>query len=116
VTGTAWKLGWYDDTKGVWSKVIQDSTITATFGIDGVLRGSGGCNPYSTDYQFGDAPRIWIRRPIVPETLCQTPTGVMKQEGQYFTDIEWAETYKVENNQLLLFDKTGKKILQFDPA
>jgi heat shock protein HslJ len=115
ITGTTWKLGWFDDTKGVWSKVAEGSTITATFLNEGLVTGSGGCNGYSTDYQLGQPPRIWFRRPVVPERLCQTPTGVMSQESAYFTDLSWAETYSVTNGQLLIFDKTGRKILQFDP-
>ena len=116
LTSTTWKLGWFDDTKGVWSKVAEGSTITATFLNEGKVTGSGGCNGYSADYQLGSTPRIWFRRPDVPDRLCQTPNGVMSQESAYFTDLEWAETYSITNGQLLIFDKTNKKILQFDPS
>lgn len=116
ITGITWKLGWFDDTRGMWSKVAEGSTITATFLNEGQVTGSGGCNGYSTDYQLGQPPRIWFRRPVVPEHLCQTPSGVMSQESAYFTDLEWAETYSVTGGQLLIFDKTGRKILQFDPS
>jgi heat shock protein HslJ len=116
IAGITWKLGWFDDTKGVWSKVAEGSTITATFLNEGKVTGSGGCNGYSADFHLGDAPRIWIRRPVVPERLCQTPNGVMSQESAYFTDLEWAETYSITNGQLLIFDRTNKKILQFDPS
>ncbi len=116
LTSTTWKLGWYDDTNGMWTKVVEGSTITATFLNEGKVTGSGGCNGYSSDFQLGSTPRIWFRRPAVPENLCQTPTGVMKQESAYFTDLEWAETYSITNGQLLIFDKANKKILQFDPS
>jgi heat shock protein HslJ len=116
LTSTTWKLGWFDDTKGVWSKVAEGSTITATFLNEGKITGSGGCNGYSADYQLGSTPRIWFRRPVVTARECQTPTGVMSQESAYFTDLEWAETYSITNNQLLIFDKTNRKILQFDPS
>lgn len=117
LTSTTWKLGWFDDTKGVWSKVAEGSTITATFLNEGKVTGSGGCNGYSSDYQLGSTPRIWFRRPEVPQNHeCQAPNGVMSQESAYFTDLEWAETYSITNGQLLIFDKTNKKILQFDPS
>jgi heat shock protein HslJ len=116
LTSTSWKLGWFDDTKGVWSKVAEGSTITATFFGEGRVTGTGGCNGYSTDFQLGSEPRIWFRRPVVPDHLCQTPNGVMSQESAYFTDLEWAETYSITNGQLLIFDKTNRKILQFDPS
>lgn len=116
LAGTTWTLGWFDDTKGMWSKVAEGSTITATFLNEGKVTGSGGCNGYSADFHLGDAPRIWIRRPVVPDRKCQTPNGVMSQESAYFTDLEWAETYSVTNNQLLIFNREGRKILQFDPS
>jgi heat shock protein HslJ len=116
LTSTTWKLAWFDDTKGVWSKVAEGSTITATFLNEGRVTGSGGCNGYSEEYQLGNESRIWFRRPEVPQKhLCQTPTGVMSQESAYFTDLEWAETYSITNGQLLIFDRTNRKILQFDP-
>ncbi len=116
LTSTTWNLAWFDDTKGVWSSVAEGSTVTATFLNEGVVTGSGGCNGYTVDYQLGNESRIWIRRPAVPEHLCQTPNGVMSQESAYFTDLEWAETYAITDNQLLIFDKGNKKILQFDPS
>jgi heat shock protein HslJ len=115
LTSTTWKLGWFDDTKGVWSKVAEGSNITATFFPEGQVTGTGGCNGYSTRYQLSNPSRIGFLRPAVPEHLCQTPNGVMSQESAYFTDLEWAETYSVTNGQLLIFDKANKKILQFDP-
>ena len=116
LTSVTWKLAWFDDTNGVWSKVAEGSTITATFLNEGKVTGSGGCNGYSADYQLGSTPRIWFRRPEVPDHLCQTPTGVMSQESAYFTDLEWAETYSITNGQLLIFNKANTKILQFDPS
>jgi heat shock protein HslJ len=116
LTSTTWKLGWFDDTKGMWSKVAEGSTITATFFAEGKVTGSGGCNGYTADYQLGSAPRIWFKRPVVPDHLCQTPNGVMSQESAYFTDLEWAETYEIKNGQLVIYNKEKMKILQFDPS
>jgi heat shock protein HslJ len=116
LTSTTWKLAWFDDTKGVWSKVADGSTVTATFFNEGKVTGSGGCNGYAADYQLGDSSRIWFRRPVVPTKVCQTPYGVMTQESAFFTDLEWAETYSIMDGQLLIFDKMNNKILQFDPS
>ncbi|MCK9579624.1 MAG: META domain-containing protein [Methanoregula sp.] len=114
--GTNWQLEWFDDTKGMWSKVAEGSTVTATFSADGKLTGFSGCSDYTTEYQLTESQKIWITRPAVKEKVCQTPIGVMSQESVYYTDLEWAETYSMKDGQLLLFDKTGKKILQFDKA
>jgi heat shock protein HslJ len=116
LAGTTWTLGWFDNTNGVWSKVAEGSSITATFLNEGRVTGSGGCNGYSANFHLGDSPRIYIERPKVTERKCQTPTGVMSQESYFFTDLEWAESYSITNGQLLIFDKANKKILQFDPS
>jgi heat shock protein HslJ len=116
LTSTTWKLGWFDDTNGAWSKVAEGSTITATFLNEGRITGSGGCNGYSADFQLGNESRIFIRRPVVPDHLCQTPTGVMSQESVYFTELQGAETDSITNGQLLIFNKENTKILQFDPS
>jgi heat shock protein HslJ len=100
----------------MWTKVIEGSTITVKFSPDGKIRGFSGCSDYITDYQITQTPKIWFRRPTVSQTTCQTPTGVMSQESAYFTDLEWSETYAITEGQLHFFDKSGKKILQFDPG
>ena len=116
LTSTTWNLSWYDDTRGMWTKVIEGSAITATFFTEGKVTGSGGCNGYSTDYQLGNESRIWFRRPTVSDRLCQTPTGVMSQESYYFSELQNAETYSITNNQLLIFDKANRTILQFESS
>ncbi len=116
LTSATWTLAWYDDTRGMWTRVIEGSTITATFFNEGRVTGSGGCNGYSTDYQLGNESRIWFRRPVVPDNLCQSPTGVMLQESEFFTDLERAETYAIMNGKLLVYDVANKTILQFDSS
>jgi hypothetical protein len=39
----------------------------------------------------------------------------MNQQSAYYTDLMWSEKFVIENGQLRMFDRTGKKILQFDP-
>jgi heat shock protein HslJ len=116
LTSTTWELGWFEDASGVWTKVAEGSSITATFLNEGRVTGSGGCNGYSAEYQLGNESRIFFKRPEVPDHLCQTPMGVMSQESYYFTDLLNAETYSITKGQLLFLDGAGKKILQFDPS
>jgi heat shock protein HslJ len=116
LTSTTWQLGWFDDNNGRWSSVAEGSKIFVTFISENRTTGSGGCNGYSSDYEIGNESRILIKRPVVTDRLCQTPTGVMSQESIYFTDLGRAETYSITNGQLLFFDKANKKILQFDPS
>jgi len=116
IHNTTWKLGWYDDTNGIWSSVISGSSITALFGIDEKVRGSGGCNEYSSEFHIGNDQMLWIRRPGNATSQCSTPTGVMHQESEYFTDLSRSQAYSISQGQLLIFDREGRKILQFDPT
>jgi len=116
ILDTTWKLGWYDDTKGIWSSVISGSTITATFGDNEKVTGSGGCNKYSTDFHLGNTPMLWIRRPVESNGQCSAPTGVMHQESAFFTDLSRSQNYSISNGQLLIFDSANRRILQFDPS
>jgi heat shock protein HslJ len=115
LTSQGWNLGWYDDTKGVWSSVIEGSNVSIWFGLNGNVSGSAGCTKYySASYTTGAPNTIQIQRPAESTITCQTPTGVIAQDSQYFTDLSWSTTYAIAGDQLQLFDKTGKKILQFD--
>jgi heat shock protein HslJ len=115
LTSQGWNLGWYDDTKGVWSSVIEGSNVSIWFGLNGNVSGSAGCTKYySASYSTGNPNTIQIQRPTESTITCQTPTGVISQDSEYFTDLGWSTTYAVVGDQLQLFDKTGKKILQFD--
>lgn len=117
LTSTTWTLAWFSGENSLWSKVAEGSTITATFLNEGIVTGSGGCNGYSSRFQLGNESRIWFDRPQVPlNNLCQTPLGVMSQESYFFTDLQNAETYAIVNNQLVVYDRNSKKILQFDPS
>ena len=115
LTSQGWNLGWYDDTKGVWSSVIKGDNVSIWFGMDGNISGSAGCTKYySAAYQTRDVNTIQINRPKESTTTCQAPTGVISQDSMYFTDLGWAASYVISGDQLQLFDSTGKKILQFD--
>ncbi len=113
LTDTVWDLAWFDDTTGVWSKVADGSTVSATFFPDGIVNGTGGCNRYSTRYELGEAHHIYIVRPVVPDHLCQSPVGVMTQESEFFTDLARADSYVFNETGFQIFDNTGRKILEF---
>jgi heat shock protein HslJ len=116
LTSTTWNLSWFDDNNGGWSRVAEGSSVFATFISATRVTGSGGCNGFSSDYQVSGGSGIRMTRPEVTDRLCQTPVGVMSQESVFFTDLEHADTYAVTDGQLVIFDKAGRKILQFDPS
>jgi heat shock protein HslJ len=121
IAGTTWSLGWFDNTNGIWTKVSEGSNVTAIFStggnsVDGTVTGSSGCSFYNTTYHLGKDREIFIKRPAVPTRVCQSPFGVMTQESDFNTDLEFARNYSITNGQLLIFDGDGQKILQFDQS
>ena len=68
--------------------VVEEGTlVTATFGEDGVLSGSGGCNQYSGAYRLdGDQ----LAAGPFASTMMACEVG-MDQEGRYLTALEKAQ-------------------------
>ncbi len=50
ITGTDWRLTGYGDGKGGFAPALPSPAVTAVFGPDGKLSGSGGCNEYRSKY------------------------------------------------------------------
>jgi heat shock protein HslJ len=89
LNGTTWWLVSSDAFQ-----VIPGSEVTAFFeinpdGLTGLINGSGGCNTYNAEivgvFQVG---------PInATQSLCDTPAGVMEQEGAYFAALAVAQSF-----------------------
>jgi uncharacterized lipoprotein YbaY len=75
--------------------------------------GSGGCNRYNTSYERSGTN---LNFGIVTSTAmeCEEPEGILAQESEYFTALEQVVAYRVENQQLKLFDNSGSLLLVYD--
>ena len=71
------------------SSPLPGTTLTATFGDDGTLSGSSGCNRYTTTYTT-DQGAIEIAPPAGTKKLCPEPEGVMEQEAAYLAALPTA--------------------------
>lgn len=86
--------------------MIVGSTVTATFGADGSVTGSAGCNSYSAPYTLaGDALKIGPT--VVTRKLCDTPAGVMEQEAAFLTALEHSTTVDTASGGVTLHDAGG---------
>ena len=86
--------------------MIVGSTVTATFGADGSVSGSAGCNSYSAPYTLaGDTLKIGPA--VVTRKLCETPAGVMQQEAAFVQALENSTTVEAAPHGITLRDSAG---------
>lgn len=112
LTAATWEAFLINDGKGALVNVIN-VPVTARFGIDGTVTGSGGCNDYTASYMV-DAGAIKFGPIAVTQKACSEPAGIMEQESQYFAALTLAVAYQVQNDTLLeLEDGTGESAVQF---
>lgn len=84
--------------------------ITAVFGADGQVTGSGGCNNYSAAYMTSGS-NLTIDSPMSSMMSCNE--GVDQQESQYFYLLEGSGAYEIKGNTLTLKDSSGQKTIEY---
>jgi heat shock protein HslJ/LysM repeat protein len=113
--GSAWAVRGYNNGKGGVVSVIIGTEMNATFGADGQIAGSSGCNNYSAGYKT-DGNNIAIGPAIVTQMFCEQPEGVMDQEQQYLAALETAAVYTIEGGRLQLRTAEGSLAIDFVAA
>ncbi|MBP6468804.1 MAG: transporter substrate-binding domain-containing protein [Chloroflexi bacterium] len=114
LAGTSWKLSFYYDGVGALVSVINGTEITALFGNDGQLTGTGGCNTYNGRFT-GANGQVTITGLSSTNIACGDPPGIMEQEGRYFQLVPQAATYQINPNELIIKDMSGQVILRYEP-
>jgi heat shock protein HslJ len=111
LAGTTWQATSYNNGKGGAQSIATGTEITAIFGADGTLSGSGGCNNYSTAYQvITNTIKI---SPAIATTRMMCPEPVMQQETAYLTALPTAAVYRIESNKLELRDAKGALVASY---
>lgn len=100
LAATSWNVISYNNGKQAVVSVINGTTVTANFGKDGNVSGSGGCNDYSATYTTGDRNSIKIGPTMSTQKACAEPQGVMEQEAAYLAALGTAATYKIDGNRM----------------
>ncbi|WP_321504440.1 META domain-containing protein [uncultured Methanoregula sp.] len=113
MTRTSWQLQTYADASGGMDPVISPN-ITARFGKDGRLIGFAGCNDYIATYSTTNYA-IQISPPATSLRQCPEP-GVTALETLYLKDLGAATEFRVTDEALKLYNKTGQPLLVFVPA
>lgn len=108
--GTAWQASMVNNGKGAVASLVTGTTITATFGTDGTLTGSAGCNRYTSTYKTsGDT--ITIAPAAATRKMCKR--SVMEQEQSFLAALGQATTYRLGETTLELRNASGAMQVSF---
>ena len=108
--GTSWLVTEYDSGARLTS-IIPGSDVTATFGTNGQVIGSAGCNSYFAGYTTSASDMsIKIAQVGMTRRLCQ-PADAMIQEGNFITALKSASTYQIKGRFLTLRKADGSKVM-----
>jgi len=107
---TIWVMESYGE-QGELQAVLADTEITAEFrSADGTVAGSSGCNSYSGGYEINE-DNLTVKPPIISTMMaCLEP--VMEQEQKYFSLLESAETFQIQNGNLSI-SSSGNQVMVF---
>ena len=94
--------------------LVAGTEITATFGEDGTLSGSAGCNRYQSRYVVDRGQELTIELPLATKSHCATPKGVMEQELSFLALLSSAFRFKVDGRMLVLTNGVGKRLVDFE--
>jgi heat shock protein HslJ len=95
--------------------VIIGTELTASFGADGTVSGSAGCNNYSAGYEL-DGNSISIGLAISTMMACDQPEGIMEQELEYLTALGTAATYQITGDRMEMRTAEGSIAVTFEAA
>ena len=91
---------------------VRLTGIQLTFHNNRSFSGFDSCNPYTGLWQAGKK-NISISHIRSPMTYCTEPPGVMEQESEYFALLKNSSIYRVNGEDMILSDETGKNGLIF---
>ena len=115
LAGTSWIVTGYNNGKEAVVSVIIGTEMTASFGEDGQLTGSAGCNDYFAPYTV-DGDSISIGPVGSTQKACDQPEGIMEQEQQYLAALGTAATYSIRGGRLDLRTADGARAAAFQKA
>ena len=105
----AWIATMFLQGDGV-SSPLEGTEVTATFGDDGTLKGSAGCNTYQASYTV-DRGKFEIGELVVTDMACEAP--IMEQERAYLSALPLAAHYTVEGTGLSLLTAAGTYVAAY---
>jgi heat shock protein HslJ len=113
----AWEATGYLKADGsAFTSVVLDTTLTAVFGADGNVAGSGGCNNFTGGYTIQGGTILAIGPLASTRKLCTEPEGIMDQETDYLTALQASVSFTNDGTTLTLFNAAGQRTVTFAHA
>lgn len=106
LAGTSWLVTGYNNGRGGVVSPLLETTLTATFGAEGVVTGSAGCNRYRASYEVRE-DTISVGTLAATRMACGEPEGIMEQEQAFLAALETAATYDFRGDRLELRTTEG---------
>jgi heat shock protein HslJ len=103
--GTSWTATGINNGKGGVVSVPAGVTVTAEFGTDGLVSGSGGCNTYNGPYTTTGTDGIKLGPLGSTRIFCDGDKGTT--EDLYFAALDKVTTYEIAGDELTLRDSAG---------
>jgi heat shock protein HslJ len=103
--GTSWQATGINNGKQAVVAQAGTEKVTAVFGTDGSLTGSGGCNNYTGTFTTSGSDQITIGPVAATAMACEGAAGQI--ESEYFAALGNVATYQIEGNTLTLRDAEG---------
>jgi heat shock protein HslJ len=111
LAGSSWRATGINNGKEAVVAEAGTELVTAEFGVDGTVSGSGGCNTYNAPYSTPAAGQITIGP--VASTKMACPEAETQIEQNYFTALGNATTYEIDGTTLTLRDANGATQVSF---
>jgi putative lipoprotein len=91
---------------------LPNTTITASFATDGTVKGTGGCNDYDGTYII-QGNTLFVGPLASGSESCGDE--IDQQEEDYLFALEFADTFEISDNDLIIRDEFGEEVLRFNP-
>jgi heat shock protein HslJ len=113
--GSRWIATMINNGRDGVAGVVEGIEVTAEFGTDGRVVGSGGCNRFSGEYTLeGDSLAIG---PVASTRMaCFEPEGVGEQESAYFAALARVASWTFREERLQLRAADGALQVELRPA
>jgi heat shock protein HslJ len=107
-----WEVTGYNNGAGALVSVAIDTEVTASFGADGTLAGSAGCNEYSGSYVV-DGMALSIGPLATTRKACDE--SVMEQETRFLAALQATSGYRFEPHIVVLVLPDGASGVSLAP-
>ena len=115
LVGTRWIATGINNGRGGVVSALEGVEVSAVFGDDGRVTGSGGCNRFGGPYTF-DGETLAIGPLATTRKACPGPEGVGEQESAYFAALGRVATWLIREGRLQLRAADGALQVEYRAA